>query len=234
MCGGKGKNKMNEKIRKHIDGLFKDAPKTRKAMELKEEMIQNTLEKYQDLIGDGFQEEDAYQNVIDSIGDVRELFGELEEKNLLNLPEELRKKRAMLKSVAVGLYIFAGAVFIAGMVIVDSYFYHEQEVGMLVFAMTILLCIPPTCMLVYAANMYPAFNKREDNLVESYKEAAHTRNKTKALRVSVGLIIWLVTLIIYFIISFASCRWDVTWIAFLIGACAHAISGLVFTLRQSE
>ena len=63
---------MKEKIRKHINGLFTEAPKTRKAMELKEEMIQNTIEKYEDLVSEGYQEADALQNVIDSIGDVIE------------------------------------------------------------------------------------------------------------------------------------------------------------------
>lgn len=227
-------NKMEARIRKHIDGLFKDAPKTRKAMELKEEMIQNTMEKYQDLVGDGFQEEDAYQNVINSIGDVTELFGDLEEKNLLNLPEDLRRRRAMLKTIAVGLYIFAGAMFITGMAVVDFYLSMMQEAGMLVFVATIFLCIPPTCMLVYAANMYPAFSKKEENLVETYKEAVHARNKRKAVKTSVGAIIWLVTITIYFIISFATFKWQVTWIAFLIGACAQAIAELVFNLRQSE
>lgn len=225
---------MKERIRKHIDGLFKDAPKTRKAMELKEEMIQNTLEKYQDLVGEGYQEEDAYQNVINSIGDVTELFGELEEKNLLNLPEDLRRKRAMLKTIAVGLYIFAGAVFIMGMVIVDYYLSMMEEAGLLIFAATIFLCIPPTCMLVYAANMYPAFSKKEENLVETYKEAVHAKNKKKAVKVSVGAIIWLVTITIYFIISFATYKWQVTWITFLIGACAQAISELIFNLRRSD
>ena len=234
LCGGTGRNKMKERIRKHIDGLFKDAPKTRKAMELKEEMIQNTLEKYQDLVGEGYQEEDAYQNVINSIGDVTELFGELEEKNLLNLPEDLRRKRAMLKTIAVGLYIFAGAVFIMGMVIVDYYLSMMQEAGLLIFAATIFLCIPPTCMLVYAANMYPAFSKKEENLVETYKEAVHARNKKKAVKVSVGVIIWLVTITIYFIISFVTYKWQVTWITFLIGACAQAISELIFNLRRSD
>mgnify|MGYP006990371118 CR=1 FL=1 len=58
-----------------------------------------------------YSEEDAYQNVIQSVGDVNELFDDLEEKSLLELPEKDRKKRAMLKAVAVGLYIFAGVIF---------------------------------------------------------------------------------------------------------------------------
>ena len=51
-------------------------------MDLKEEMTQNTIEKYQDLIGEGYQEEDAWQMVTASIGDVTELFHELEEPDL--------------------------------------------------------------------------------------------------------------------------------------------------------
>ena len=73
---------MNERVKRYLDELFEDAPKTRKAMELKEEMMQNSMEKYQDLLSDGWSEEDAYKNVIGSIGDVTELFEDLEEKNL--------------------------------------------------------------------------------------------------------------------------------------------------------
>lgn len=50
---------MKEKIQKHIDALFTNAPKTRKAMELKEELTQNTIEKYEDLISEGYREDDA-------------------------------------------------------------------------------------------------------------------------------------------------------------------------------
>ena len=102
---------MKEKIKQHFDLLFNEAPKTRKALDLKQEMIQNAMDKYDDLIADGNSERDAYQNVIDSIGDVHELFPELEEKNLFTLPEKDRKKKAMLTAVAVGLYIFSGAGF---------------------------------------------------------------------------------------------------------------------------
>ena len=74
---------MKERIKQHFNKIFADAPKTRKALDLKQEMMQNALDKYDDMIMDGYSEEDAYQNVITSIGDVRELFSEMEEKNLL-------------------------------------------------------------------------------------------------------------------------------------------------------
>lgn len=227
---------MNERIRKYIEELFEDAPKTRKAMEWKEEVVINTIDKYHDLIGEGYKEEDAWQMVIHSIGDVTELFGELEEENPLRLPEGQRKKKAVLKTIAAGLYIFAGVVYMTWMLMANRYFYYmntdiRMEVGLILAA---LICIAPTCMLIYAANMYPDFSRREDNLVENYKEARYIRNRERAIKTSISAIVWLVTLILYFIISFVTFYWEVTWITFLIGGCAQAIVFLIFSLKREQ
>ena len=48
---------MKEKLRTHIETLFSDAPNTKKAIELKEELIQNSYDKYDDLIFDGWDDE---------------------------------------------------------------------------------------------------------------------------------------------------------------------------------
>ena len=133
---------MEEKIRQHIKELFAKAPRTRKAMELKEEMAQNTIEKYQDLIAEGYSQEDAWQMVIASIGDVTELFHELEEPDLF-LSEEDRRKKAILKAAAIGLYILAGVVLFAWMIISESYFYSAPDLGMFGMIAAGLLCIPP-------------------------------------------------------------------------------------------
>ena len=225
---------MKEKIRKHINELFTDAPKTRKAMELKEEMIQNTIEKYDDLVSEGYQEDDAFQNVVNSIGDVTELFEDLKEKSLFALPEKDRKKKAWLTAAAVGMYIFAGVAFLICMVVDEMYFYMKPEMGMLGLALAALICSPPTCMLVYAAHMYPTYNKKEENLVEIYKEAAHISSKEKAVRRSFSLIIWMVTLIIYFLLSFLTGHWELTWLLIFVGGCAQTILELVFSLRHDR
>lgn len=225
---------MNEKIRRHISGLFEGAPKTRKAMELKEEMIQNTIEKYEDLIGEGYQEEDAYQNVVDSIGDVTELFEDLKDRSLLMLPEEDRRKKAMLHAAAVGIYIFAGVVFLVCMGINEMYFGMRPEIGLLGLALAGLVCIPPTCMQIYAAHMYPNYSKKEDNLVEIYKEAVHANSREKAVKKSLSLIIWMVTLLVYFLTSFLTQHWEMTWLLFFVGGCAQTILWLVFSLRHSD
>lgn len=230
---------MEEKINRHIDGLFADAPKTRRAMELKEEMTQNALEKYHDLISEGYREEDAYQNVIGSIGDVTELFDSLEEKNLLMLPEADRRKKARLMAVSVGLYIFAMVVFLCMSLMSDisyeltrGYGYFDFQLLGLVLAE--LICIPASCILVYTAHMYPTFRKHEDSLVEDYKEARHSANKERAVKTSLSALIWTLTLTLYFVISFATMAWHVTWIIFLIGCCAQAVASLVLSLRRGD
>lgn len=176
---------MKEKIRKHFDMLFEAAPKTRKAIDLKEEMTQNAIDKYDDLINDGYSEEDAFGNVTASIGDVSELFDSLKESSLPGLSVAERKKKALFTSIAVGLYIFAGVVFLGCAMIEESFF--GVSIGRIDWAtlglvLAALICIAPTCMLIYVANMYPDYRKKEDNLVEEYKESHYLSDKNKAVK----------------------------------------------------
>ena len=64
---------MNEKLREHIEKLFKNAPQTRQAVEIKEEILQNTIDRYNDLKAEGKSDEAAYNIAIAGIGDVDHL-----------------------------------------------------------------------------------------------------------------------------------------------------------------
>lgn len=224
---------MKEKITQHFNQIFAEAPKTRKALDLKQEMMQNAMDKYDDMVAEGYSEEDAYRNVIESIGDVRELFSEMEVKNLLTLSEEDRKKKAMLTAIAVGMYIFAAAVFFFlgnFNYMIDGWNVSLDSLGLVI---ALLICIAPTIMLVYAANMYPDYMKKEErDMVEEYKESKHNRNKENAVRRSINSIIWTLTLVLYFIISFVTFEWEVTWIIFLVAICVQSIVRLIFSLRE--
>lgn len=226
---------MKEKIIQHFNQLFDNAPKTRKALDLKQEMLQNAIDKYDDLLQEGYSEEDAYQNVICSIGDVTELFEEVEEKNLLTLSEKDRKKKAMLTAVAVGLYIFAGAVFFLFAVLEDMGGYHGVDFATLGLAIAVLICIVPTVMLVYAANMYPGYTKKpEPDMVEQYKEEKYHNNKNKAVQGAISSIIWTLALALYFLISFSTMAWYITWVIFLIAGCVQSVVALIFSLKQDR
>lgn len=228
---------MKEKIVQHFNQLFEDAPKTRKALDLKQEMTQNAIDKYEDLLKDGYSEEDAYQNVIQSIGDVTELFEEVAEKNLLELPEKDRKKRAMLKAVAGGLYIFAGVIFVFCGLLNEMTGSYGYGMDFTTFGLVLagLICIAPTIMMVYASNMYPNYSKKEEeSMVEEYKHEKYLNNRDKAILGAVSCIVWTAALVVYFLVSFITGAWYITWVTFLIAACVQSVATLVFSLRKDK
>lgn len=63
---------MNEKLKSYIETIFKDVPASTRANELKEEILVNLNEKYNDLL-EGHDPDAAYQMVIEGIGDKAEL-----------------------------------------------------------------------------------------------------------------------------------------------------------------
>jgi hypothetical protein len=66
---------MTEKIKEYVEDLLKDAPRTRRVVDLQEELLSGCLDKYADLIASRVEPEAAYEAVIEGIGDVDELLG---------------------------------------------------------------------------------------------------------------------------------------------------------------
>lgn len=64
---------MNEKIRIEVNNLFEDMPNTKRVNDLKDEIISNSEDKYEDLIKQGKTQEEALKTVINEIGDVRRI-----------------------------------------------------------------------------------------------------------------------------------------------------------------
>ena len=65
---------MREQIRVYVDGLFKDAAPTVSNAEVQQEILQHTLDRYDDLIAAGKSEQEAYDEAVGGIGDVSELY----------------------------------------------------------------------------------------------------------------------------------------------------------------
>lgn len=229
---------MNQKIREYIEELFEDAPKTRAAVDLREEIINNGEEKMADLLSQGYKEEDAFDIVIHSIGNVEELFSELrgeeEEREPLGR-QRLQKKRAVITSASVGIYILALAVLLIFASLED---YTESllgmETGMIGVIFACILCIPPTCMLIYSSMMYPKYQKKEENMVEEYRAWKNERKKDKAVKDALSTVLWTLGIACYFVVSFTTGAWGITWVIFLILACLESIISLVFSLKKDE
>lgn len=68
---------MNKKIRDYVEVLFSDIPRSQKANELKEELLSNMTERFDDYISQGKSENQAYSLVISNLGDVDEMLAEV-------------------------------------------------------------------------------------------------------------------------------------------------------------
>jgi hypothetical protein len=237
---------MNEKIKNHIDKLFESAPKTRKGLELKEELLANSEERYQDLITDGVAPEDAIKNVINSIGNVAELFQGLEEITSEDRVELVAyvKKAAVIKTVAVGIYIFSivilfVSIFLDNLVNRPDYFtvipgyQNHFDFIMLGVILMILIDIIPTCMLVYTFSLAPQYKKQGDTVVEDFKEWKNHSEHSKSIKSATSGVLWTGALLLYFVLSIATRAWYATWIVFLVAVCIQTIIILVYRLKET-
>ncbi len=217
---------MSNKIRSKVDLLFADAPQTKKVFELKEELIVNLTEKYDDLVGLGKAPEDAYNSVIASIGDVDELIKGLRQNDVFNSEreEKERRKTALVVSGAVGLYILS----ILALISIVEVFRADGVLALIVF---LLIAGFSTCMLIYHFMSKPKYIKADDTLVEEFKEWKQEHTKKNQLCKSLISIMWTLTVAIYLFISFTMGIWAYSWIIFIIGAVVDQIIRLVFDMN---
>lgn len=217
---------MTEKLRNHIEGLFEDAPKTRRASDLKEELLANLIERYNDLTENGMSEEEAYKNVIINIGDVNELINSLKETEVLNITEtdESRKKTAKVLSISVGLYFLAFIAMIAS---------PFTPIGPIAgFILMIAIAIVPTCMLVYHYASRPKYQRNDNSIVEEFKEWNYDSKHNKSIRGAISATLWTLLTLIYLLVSFLTFAWYITWIIFIVGACIESIISLLFSMNR--
>ena len=72
------------------------------------------------------------------------------------------------------------------------------------------------------------------SMVEEYKEEKYRNNKDKAVMGSVSTLIWTLVLVAYFIISFNTGAWYITWVIFLIGGSIQSIVSLAYSLHKDK
>ena len=222
---------MEDKLRRYVDGLFARTAPTKKAVELKEEMLQNMQDKYDDLIKEGKTPEAAYNIVIAGIGDVGNLLYELE-ADAPEAPEmfegyELqRHKSAMITAIAVMGYILS---FLPALILNMFSSTFATRIGIPIM---FLMVAGSTGLLVYNNMTKPKYSKPSGTIVDEFRNWQSTSQDRKALRRAISSALWAIIVALYFIISFASRSWHLTWIIFLFGAALEAIINVFFTVKK--
>jgi hypothetical protein len=221
---------MEDKLRRYVDGLFARTAPTKKAVELKEEMLQNLQDKYDDLISEGKTPEAAYNIAIVGIGDVSGLLAELEaeipDESYMPEFEEGRQRSAMLTAIAVATIILSSLPLIILDIIGSRY---TAGIGVPILFVMVAGAVG---LLIYNNMTKPRYFKRSDTIVEEFREWQSGTKDRKSMRRAISSALWSILLALYFIISFLTGAWHVTWIIFIIGASIEAFMNIFFTLKK--
>lgn len=208
---------MNGKIKNYVDVLFNDVPMTRKAAELKEEILSTMNEHYEAHLAEGKGENQAYSEALADMGDIDALLESLApERELKPRIEEYRQRKAKNTAIAVMLYII-GVVAQCAPPAICAVFEHgnEDKAGVLGFICMLLFAAAATGLLVYTNMSVP--QDVEPFLVK--KKAKYDTSTEKGRKWSAASkLYWMVVTVIYLGISFWTMAWYITWLIWLIAS----------------
>lgn len=205
---------MNSKIKNYVDVLFKDIPNTKKAAELKEEILSNLNEHFEEHLKEGKSENQAYTDSLADLGDVDELLKTLEpEKDLKDKIDSFRKVRAKNTSIAVMLYILS-IIFVIGFGgIADVFGLKNEELFGIIGVICMFICIAVATGIL----IYTHMSKPQD--VDQYLARSTSKNSSSKKEGHPFIkIYWTLVTVIYFFVSFTTNAWHITWLIWLIGA----------------
>ena len=216
---------MREQLIQYVELLFAGAPNS---TEIKQEILQNTLDRYDDLVSQGKTPEAAYRLAISGIGDINEIINSTpeyhapsyeapryEEPVYRAAPEETKedKNKKLNRAIAVAMYILCPIpLFILG------------NVGDGVAGLSM------TCILVAAATALMMMSS--DGKKEAREEPEYVSPKNQTFK-AIGSIVSAITLACYLIVSFLTGAWYITWLIFPIAACVKRLIFACIDLKEA-
>jgi len=188
---------MREQLVQYVQLLFAGA---RDSEDIKQEILQNTLDRYDDLIAAGKVPEAAYQLAIAGIGDINEILGTNMPRNVISHPvvetnDEDTPTKKLLRAIAVGLYILCPLPLIV---------LGDMGNGTLGLCGTLAIVAVATVLIMLGA-------KKE---IQEERNAKSENAPQSEIAKSVSRVIWATGLGVYFLLSFPTGAWHITWTIF--------------------
>ena len=209
---------MKEQLIQYVNLLFAGVPDCE---DMKQEILQNTLDRYDDLISQGKVPEAAYRLAISGIGDINEILGSESSpvfrpvSTPASEPEDPKRKK--LRSLAIALYILCALPLII-----------LSEMGLDIIGLTFTLVI-----VAIATYIMLITSKKEDD--EDEKIPSENKNSPNhQLKKSIHSIVDAITLAIYLIVSFATGAWYITWLIFPICGCINGLVSAIIDLKEAK
>ncbi len=209
---------MNDKIRNYVEDLFADAPRTRQAAELRDELTANLRDRYEDLLARGQDEETAYRVVIEGIGDIDGLLRGLREEEAEDpeLAQMQRQKSALIVSSAIAVYILSVIFPLVG----NLFGGIGDTVGIILM---LVCCAAATMMLVYNGMTQPKKEKTSGTIVDDFKAWSTKKEDSKAVIKLVSSVIWSVATMLFLILGVFFDAWNPGWLVFPLAAVVSNI-----------
>ena len=194
--------------------------------DIKQEILQNTLDRYDDLISRGRTPEEAYRQAITGIGDVNEIINGKADFSEENRPPVYAPVPEFdSTAAAVSRLMRALAIFLYIVSPVPLFLFSRlgwDEVGLC--CLLIIVGIATALLLLFKS---PKAQEQHQEYIE-YTDRPRNSGSQRELKKSVGKLISTVGLVLYFIISFATGAWFITWLIFpIIGAVKGVVNSCI-------
>lgn len=216
---------MREQLAQYVDLLFAGSDG---AEEIKQEILQNTLDRFDDLVSRGSTEEAAYRQAIAGIGDVGELLGG-ESPDARPQPEIVDPLPGfegtapavarMMRAVAIFLYIVSPVPLL----LLDTLGWDN-------IGMCLTLVIVAIATLLLLTFKVPAGKKA----AQDSQQATGTAEGRKNLDASIKKLMRTLGVVLYFVISFSTGAWLVTWLIFPIEKALEGVVCAGLDLREGK
>lgn len=154
---------MNSKIENYVEGLFFDIPRSKKAIELKEELLSNMSERFEDYIQNGKTENQDYSLVISNLGDIDEMLADV-------IPNEHFMKEANFyrmrsaRNITIGLVLYiVGVICLIGLGGFGEYYAKNDIYGIIGLLMFLVIAAIASGIIVYTNKSTPLEYKDYNN-----------------------------------------------------------------------
>lgn len=207
---------MREQLIQYVELLFAGAGDCE---DIKQEILQNTLDRYDDLVDSGKVPEAAYRLAIAGIGDVNEIMGTQAPHPAVSRPaveedDGDTPKKKLLRAIAVGLYIISMLPLIV---------LGDLGMGNLGLCGTLSIVAVATVMILLAG-------KKE----RPEKDDKESDDNESELNKSISAVLWAVGLGVYFLLSFTTRAWHITWVIFPVLVALDSLVSAIIRIQEAR
>ncbi len=217
---------MENALREYVNHLFPGAAAYPHLAKAKEELVEQAIQQYRQLVAEGKSEQEAFQAVIAGLGNPS---GRTQADAKLNQTawQQHRKKSAWLVTGAVMLYIFS----IVPLILCGVYLPDLAGLGAALMFVIVALA---TGMLVYNHMSKPTSAPAVDTAApgEFAGPSAPLDDSQKSIRRAISSALWCIIIAAYLLISFLTGAWYITWLIFLIGGALEQVIRAVLDMFQ--